>query len=755
MKSYYRGIKTNNLKNIDLVLPHNNIILIEGVSGSGKSSLAIDTIHNISLNELNQLMNIKDILFDYSIKQYANILPSVALEQENYNLNPRSSIATYFGLDIYFRNLFSISNNVSSSIFLLNRNDNVCKQCRGTGNELRLDPKKIIDYESTIEKVPFLNWRNSYSDFFKQLLILYCIDNNIDIRKKLSELNDYSLNLLLYSQGEKAYKIGFKAGGRKRVKTCVYTGPFNDKANYSLIGKARYFSEKACSACYGYRFSKKVLTYKLYKKNLGELYLSEIKELNDWILSTKHSWEIKKEEAPSFKSILSLLESFLELNLGYLSLNRSIPTLSGGELQRLRLAKATNSQFKGILYILDEPSAGLHPSETANISAHIAKLRQNNNTIILIENNNVFRSIVDRTITLGPDGGKNGGYLLNEYPKLSKNDRVPYQFFQASGSITITNESCNNIFNISLAIPMKTFVAICGASGSGKTSFLSGILPKYLKNYFYLTQKPLCGNSYSIIATYLGIFEEIKTAFASTSGVEPGYFSFHHSSEGRCKTCNGLGIIRDQSFYDISANIICPTCNGKRFCKKALTYLFQKNNIYQLLTLTVDELVELLKNKHGFSKTMKYLSIMSKVGLGYLSLFRNISSLSGGEAQRIKLCHALSVSSPDTIYLLDEPMRGVDENNSYKIIHLIYDIIRRGGSVFLSDHNLLPIKYSSYLLEFGPGGGKFGGKVLYNGQTNRIHLEKRSIIKNYMFKSKTGGMINGKRLGARGSMCAK
>ena len=734
MKSDYTGIETNNLKNIDISIPHNNIILIIGVSGSGKSSLAIDTIHNISMNELNQLMGLKDFVFNYSINQYDNILPSVSLEQENYNRNPRSTIATYFCLDVFIKNLFSIRNNVSSSIFKFNRYKYACKKCLGTGIELQLDPTKVIDYNSKLSDIPFLNWRGSYSDFYKQLLEIFCNDCKINTDKYILDLDSDTRNLLSYGQGATKYKINYKAGARKRVKTSVYIGPFNKDSIFPNTNKKQFYTEQTCPDCNGYRFSKEILQYKVYDKNIGELYNTEIDILADWILAKKNDWEKKKDEVTIFKSILSMVDKFIDLNLGYIYLNRSIPSLSGGELQRLRLAKSLNSQFNNFLYILDEPSSGLHPNEVSNIANNIVKLKKRNNTVIIIEHNEIFKNISDKTIILGPSGGKNGGKIIsNQFKKFIKNDLL-YTFFQTEKFFKIKAETCNNICNLSTQIPLETFVSICGMSGSGKTSFLSGILPKYFKNTIYLNQTPLKGNNYSIVASYIGIIDDVRKNYAIKSGQESSLFSFHHTGDGKCKNCNGAGIIKNEDTYNLSTNMICPSCNGMRFNFKVLSYRLKGINIYQFLNLTVDELIELLSNDSGFVKTIKTLSFLSKIGLGYLTLFRNISTLSGGEAQRIKICHSLSNNKKKSIYLLDEPLRGVDDFNAHKIITLLYDIVKKGNSVFVAEHNLIAINHSSYIIEFGPGGGKYGGRILYNGEKHKILSSKQSIIRDYIDK---------------------
>lgn len=723
-KSIYKGIKTNNLKNIDFELPHNNITLLMGKSGSGKSSLAINTIHKISYNELSQLMNLKEEPINYSIEEYKNILPSIALLQENYNKNPRSTIATYFKIDIFFKKIFAYKNNVPTKLFQFNKYETACKKCLGTGIELVPDPKKIIECNKTIEEIPFKNWQSTYKDLYKQLLILFCKDENIDINEKFCDLDKEIQNKLLYGESSKKYKIIYKIQGKKRVKTTKYIGPLKELEliEKPTLKEKKFFSEKVCSKCNGYRFSEKVLQYKIYGKNLGELYSFQINDLINWINKYQKEWTKSYIEKNAFSSILEFLEQIVEVKLEYLNLNRSIPSLSGGELQRLRFAKAINSQFNNFLYIFDEPSSGLHPSEIENILNIIHYIKNKKNTILIIEHNESFKKIADKITILG---GKNGGEIIS---KLEEDcEKVEYKFFKSSFYLDIKNESCHNINNLNIKIPGDSIVVICGKSGSGKTSFAKFILPNYYKDSTYLDQSPIKGNKYSIIATYLGVFDEIRQMFAKVHKLDPDYFSFFHSSKGKCNTCKGTGVLKDE-VEDI--NITCPDCEGKRFSKKTLSYKINDMNIYDYLTLSIEELISIIPD--NLKKTKKVLNFLIDINLGYISLFREISTLSGGESQRMKLCSIFFKYKKNRTYILDEPFKGLDTGNKYKLIKFLYSLKEKGNNIFYVEHDLLAINYSSYIIEFGPGSGIYGGKIIYAGEKSKIFNSTSSIIKNYL-----------------------
>jgi excinuclease ABC subunit A len=415
----------------------------------------------------------------------------------------------------------------------------------------------------------------------------------------------------------------------------------------------------------------------------------------------------------------------IELNLEYINLNRAIPTLSGGELQRLRFSKAINSQFSNFLYIFDEPSSGLHPNEWEDILNAIVKIKNKNNTIIIIEHNEVFKSIADKTFILG---GDNGGEIIKNSKNITNDINFKYSFFESNKQASIKNETYNNIKNLSTSIQIEnTLTVICGKSGSRKTSFLKWILPKYCNNPTYLDQSPLKGNNYSILSTYLGIFDEIKKMYADETKLDIDYFSFHHSSMGKCNSCNGTGLLKDE--ID-NTNTICPNCNGKRFSKLTLKYKVNDMNIYELLNLTINDLIQIIPKE--LKKTNKVLSFLQYINLGYLSLFREVSSLSGGEAQRIKICNIFFKYKRSRTFLLDEPFRGLDYNSKYKLVQFLYQIINEGNTIFIVEHDIIAIKNSSYIIEFGPKSGIHGGTILYNGKKDDIYNSEQSIIKQYL-----------------------
>ncbi|EIC23818.1 ATP-binding cassette domain-containing protein [Thiorhodovibrio frisius] len=739
MKILYKGITTNNVRNLDIVIRSGEITFIGGPSGSGKSSIAIDTIYKISEDELSQLFDTRDSVSRYEIKDYKNILPAVCLQQENYNRNPRSTIATYFGLDTYFKQLFSLKNNVSQSHFQFNTLRFACDVCKGLGVVLAPDVFAVVELSKKLRDMPFRSWRASRREYYQKSLEYFCAENSINLELQFKSLNKTDQDLLLYGKSATKYRIAFSSNGRKHTKTAKYSGPIQEiieeiEQKKLSTYKKKYLKEVTCPTCAGKRFSRYSLTFLLYGKNIGELYCLEIDQLLDWLKVRKPSWQNSSVEIRPFRHIERFLESLVRLNLGYLTLNRSIPSLSGGELQRLRLAKSLNSQFTNFIYILDEPTSGLHPSEWNIISDVLVELKKKNNTILLIEHNEFLRDRADNCIWLGPGGGRNGGQIVTEEKKCFTKKTLPYRFIQSTSEFEIGSASSNNINDLDCNIPLGTVVGVCGVSGSGKTSFMKNILPRYLDNTQYFSQTAIRGNAYSIVGTALGIFEEIISLFAAETGGSRENFFYSSQGKGQCEVCSGKGFLEEISSY-VPEPLLCPACGGRRFSEFALKKRWNGLDIYEFLSLHINDILLMVPKKNIL--ILKALNLASNVGLGYLTLFQSTSTLSGGEAQRVKFSAKLLEKKRKRIILMDEPFRGLDKQNIQGIIRVLYAAVEDGSSVFISEHNPFALSYCSYLIELGPGSGIYGGNVTYLGEKSNF-VSKGSSIMEKLIAQETG-----------------
>jgi len=708
----YDGIQTNNLKNIDVSISKNKITVLCGPNGSGKTSLAYHTIEKISNYEYSKIVGDNLSNGDFEIKNYSNIIPTISLKQLNHNNNPKSTIATYTGIDKYFKELFSLYFNLDFSIFSFNKASSSCQKCHGLGYELQPDINLIVDMNKSIEEHPFKNWNAYASNHYYPLLELFCHDNNIKTDIPIDKLSKKEQTLIFYSVSDKSYSVKFKQKRSYKIKKFSYIGVIKEIENFVIstassnnIKAKSYVKQTVCSLCQGNRFSKKINRYKINNLSIGEMYNLDLVDLYDFFKKIKLDNKFKK----IINNILSGIKVFNDSQLEYLNLNRSIPTLSGGELQRLRLSTILQSKISNILYILDEPSSSIYYKEIDALWNQIESLKDKNNTILLIEHNKNFIDKSNIKICLGPKAGKYGGEIVS-CDSLNFNEKFNRVKIKSKNIVKFDNLFFNNIKNLTVKYPINTLIGISGPSGSGKSSFAKA-LHQNISNSLYISQKPLSSNINSIVATYIDILNQIKNEYAKNNNISKEYISFTNT-EGACTICEGKGHIYTSIPFGDKIKNICPQCNGNRYNQKALEYLLNNLNILEVLKLSVSELIE--KDIFTSRKIKEKLKFMEQLGLGYLNLFQETFSLSGGEAQRLKLVKNLSFSKNDKTYLIDEPFCGVDTSNIIKTFELFDEIIKKGSTIFIIEHNLFALSNCDYNIHIGPGKGKKGGKIFYD-----------------------------------------
>lgn len=721
----YQGIKTNNLKDINLEIPKGSFWSIAGPSGSGKSSLAYGTIYAISQFEWDKVSNYSSInLSNFIVDDYKNVVPAIALRQENFNINPRSTIATFLKVDKDFRLLFASFNGVSPSLFSFNNPSNACPFCEGLGVESSLSSEQMIDWDKTILESPFLPWKKSYKE---KVLEKYAEANNISLTTKLINLNKEDVNTLLYGKSVGKFKVNYTISGKKRTREFVYIGLLSemqslkeDKKHISNYKKVLDYSTlSTCSNCRGSRFSEKVLKFEYNGKSIGDLYLLEFSELLQFINNSSVAEE-NNDRKKLLINIKRVISGLIESKLDYLQLNRGIPTLSGGELQRIRLVNILTSQISGMLYIVDEPSSRLHVSEYNSILESLKKLRDNQNTILMIEHNPYFLNSTEKTIFLGPGAGDKGGNIIIRDKEIL---HYEYNIRKCAKFLTFDNVNRNNIKNLSIKIPLNCITGIYGPSGSGKSTLAGYISENYKKSEF-VNQKPIRGSIVSTIASYSGIFEDLRNHFSEISGMQNNFFSFL-TEEGQCPHCNGRGSIKyGLDFGKTEIEIVCEECKGKRFNDSVLEYKYESLSIYDVLTLTIDKIIEL--NLFSLDNILhEKLILLQKLGLGYLNLFRTTDTLSGGEAQRLKLTKFIGKKLKDKLFIFDEPLSGLSQTDAYNILQVFNELIKGGSTVIFIDHNILGLESSDYIIEMGPGKGKYGGKIIFDGKIEDFKCSER------------------------------
>ncbi len=718
------SITTNNLKSINVTFPYNKITAIVGGSGAGKSSLAFHTLYNLCKNELDILSG-NPSLNNPMLEGYSNLLPAIALKQKNHHTNPRSSVFTFLNLDKMLLPLFLHQYpELKTNILSHNNPSNCCQRCEGLGGVFLPDENLIVDYTKPLTQKPFHTWNNFISSHYYPLLESFCIDSGIDMNKSLEDLTANEKKLILYSKSEKSYTIKFKQKSRYKQKNISYIGVLEEIEqacrDISVPGNRQkiqsYIKNELCPECMGARFSSNLLRYKLEGKNIHDIMLSSFETLVSY-------FESFMKNNILVKSLFNLCKIVCNNNLGYLTPARGIPTLSGGEFQRLLLSSVVRSEFSNLLYIIDEPSSSLHASEYQAIMTQILALKQKSSTIVIVDHQLDFIKKADKVIAL--EDGKiihsSNWISEQESVNLVRNRKKAIDF----RNVTIANY--NNIKKIDVNIPLHCMIGCCGASGSGKSSFAEAFSKQ--KNVHYINQDSIKGSSSSIVATYLGLMQSIDKTISTKLNLPVKTFLFNNSAS-QCPFCEGKGHTKYEPAFASTIKIRCEVCEGKRYNNTVLGYKYSDLNIYEILSTPISKLVS--DKIFGDNKVLhSKLNNLLKLGLGHLSLFMPTHELSGGEAQRIKLLANLKVHLKEVFLIVDEPTRGLDQENIKKLLNYFDELLPKTQGIMIIEHNTFLLSAMDYYIEFGPKGGDNGGQILYAGRPEDI-TDSNSIIKNYL-----------------------
>ncbi|MBA4729131.1 MAG: excinuclease ABC subunit UvrA [Candidatus Dadabacteria bacterium] len=652
---------------------------------------------------------------------------------------------------------------LSSNKFSFNSPDGACKDCKGFGNNLLPDFNLIVDDESkSINEgcISFLE-RPSLS-FAKRKFIEFCVNSKIDLNKKFSDFSKSELDKMM--TGNEKYKgiIGIF----KRLESKSY------KMHIRVL-LSRYRSAKECLKCNGSKIGTLASNVKIHGMTIKQLCDLNIKDLNIFFKKLKINSSSDAIIKEPLKQVKSRLKYLLEVGLDYLTLSRLSKTLSGGEAQRVNLAQQLGSELTDTLYVLDEPSIGLHQKDIEKLFNTIQGLKNLDNTIILIEHDLDMISKADWVIELGPGSGYQGGDIIHcgSLEKLKRNSqsltssylngkqsiKIPSKRRTSSKKISILGAKKNNIDNIDFNIPLNSITCITGVSGSGKSTLIydcfygnairkmgssfenPGFVKKIeglenIKEIIMMTQEPIGKTARSNPATYLKIYDEIRTLMSSTPeaksfSLKPGDFSFN-TPGGRCEECKGEGRIVVEMQFLSDVEVLCDFCNGLKFKEEILKIRYNNKNISEILNMTISEALLFFEGKN---KIKRLLEILQSVGLGYLKLGQSSNTLSGGESQRIKIAKFLSSSnSSDVLFILDEPSVGLHVDDLKSLINTFNNVIERGNTILLIEHNTDLIKISDFIIDLGPEGGINGGKILAQGTPEQIIKDKNSIIGPYL-----------------------
>lgn len=683
------GIETNNLKGLDITLAKRALNLIIGPSGSGKSSLAYDTVAQIGQHEYMAMFADDVAEPSYKVKGYHNMVVAVPIKQSNGNNNLHSTIGTYFGLNRSIAFIFSALSGVSEDHFTLNRVSNLCDNCHGLGYVSVIDENRIIDYSIPISQNPFRCW-NKFKDFYKQILVAYCNEVGIDSSKTFRQLSDKEKRTILYGEGKTKYKFFYKRTNGTSQRTTYYYGIMTGKAMMPDYNTAsRFFSERTCPCCHGQKYSPDQQQYIIDGLSIGDFMTMPFSQLISH-LDKKSSLAMDTRVSFAFNAIYSFLKKAIDLNLGHLFFHRAIPTLSGGELQRLRMVQVFNAQLTDMLIVLDEPLAGLSGQEKKAIYENTISL-SNRHTVLIVDHSDVYVSKAKMIYALGPGGGSKGGQFINVTEYLQQEAKPHYLTVQKTNTMLhiSLSSSVYHYRGVQIAIMRDTMNMITGPSGVGKSTLLREYFPQQFDNYMYINQKPIMGNKTSSVITALEQFGKIQDLYAKKTGKDRRWFSNQSGCDGACPICNGAGFIEYGYDSRTRSTLICEECEGTGFNKVLKKYTIDGKSMFDIWNMTIDEGIQFFKKLDP--KISVIFEEASMILLGHLILGQATSTLSGGENIRIKIMKV--AKSTAKVIGIDEPFRGLSPSEIYLVALFLERIRAKGKTIVVVDHSEDAEKY--------------------------------------------------------------
>jgi len=743
-KIIIKNVRTHNLKSVSLEIPKNKIVAFTGVSGSGKSSLVFDTIYTESQRQLIETFSSfararMPKLSKPPVDEIKNISTAIVINQNRMGTTLRSTVGTATELYTYLRLLFSRCGDKfigPSFVFGFNHPSGMCPECKGLGKRIIVDVNLILDRDKTIRegainhpdhKTGGWNWREMVAV------------NLFDVDKKLKDYSEKELNDFLYAKAipiEKRHGAGVYSknyeGIIRRLERIYVNKAKDELSKDRKDAYQKYFIYSNCDSCNGSRVNEKARSVKLNGKTIPYLIDMEFNDLYVFLGTVKG--DIAKPMVQKMQQILSHL---IEIGVGYLSLNRSVATLSGGESQRVKMARQLDCDLVDMMYILDEPSIGLHPRDINQLIKMLIELKEKGNSVFIVEHDPALIKCADHIIDIGPKAGNLGGKIIfsGDYnglikskgltaEHLNKKEKVNNNRKKWNEFIEIKNATLHNLKNVSTKIPKGIFTCITGVAGSGKSSLINDIFLRENRKAIIIDQSPVGKSSRSNPATYIGVFDLIRKVFAKENNTMPSLFSFN--SKGACPKCKGLGTLSfEMSFMD-EIKMTCDECNGKRYTDKILKLKYKEKSIFDVLNMTIRE----VKDFFNHSEIKRKLQVLCDVGLEYLELGQPLSTLSGGECQRVKL--ASELHKKGNIYVMDEPTTGLHMADVEKLLKIIKNLVENANTVIVIEHNLDIVKHADWVIDLGPEGGVKGGEILFEGIPEKLILCENSYTGKYL-----------------------
>ncbi len=736
------GAREHNLKNIDVKIPKKKLVCFTGVSGSGKSSLVFDTVYSEAQRQLIETFSsfARRRLPKISrpdVDEIRNITTTITIDQKRMGGNPRSTVGTATEIYTYLRLLFSrIGTPIiayDSRYFGFNNPYGMCNICKGLGNELVINMKNLIDMEKSLNEGAL-----KHRDFRQEGWFFRWIKASkaFDMDKPLKDFTGAELNELLYREKhlirEQSEEIPFNINIEGVITSLKRRYINNEYAESRIERFPEFFQYRPCPSCGGSRINEKARNVKINGKTIPELVEMELTEFYEYI---------KTVEGPLADPIVNrmkpILKNLIDIGVGYLNLNRSVGTLSGGESQRVKMARQLGCDLTDITYIFDEPTVGLHQRDIGKLVDMLHKIKTKGNNIFVVEHDPAVIKNAEYIIDLGPEAGLNGGLVVfaGTYDQLLQSDSITGRMLsqksstkktrrKPQGVFTVKNATTHNLKDLNIDIPKGVFVCVTGVAGSGKSSLIMDEFVPVNSEAIVIDQTSIGRSSRSNPATYTQIFGPIRDLFEKATGQPAKLFSFN--SEGACPKCKGSGKLSVEMGFLESVDITCDECEGKRYRVEVLKYRYKGKNISEVLQMTASEAMSFFDDP----RITKRLKVLSEVGLGYLTLGQTSSSLSGGEAQRIKLARELHKKG--NIYVLDEPTTGLHMADIEKLLDVINRLVERGNSVIIIEHNMDVIKNCDWVIDLGPEGGSKGGELIAEGTPEAIASSQHSHTGQYL-----------------------
>jgi len=756
-----RGARENNLRNISVDIPKRRLTVFTGVSGSGKSSLVFETIAAESQRLINEtytafLQSFMPSIGRPDVDALRNLSAAIIVDQERLGANVRSTVGTatdtYTMLRIIFSRLgqpyigppdafsFNVPSVRASGAITIERGEGktktekatfnrlggMCPRCEGIGSVNDFDLSALYDDSKSLREgaltIPGYSMDGWYGRIFMG-------SGFLDPDKPIRAYSKRELQDLLYKEPTKIKVEGVNVTYEGLIPKIQKS--FLSKDVDAMQPHIRAFVERAitfttCPECDGTRLSKEARSSKIEGKNIAECAAMQVNDLAEFIRGLN---------APSVQPLLDglgeTLDSMVEIGLGYLSLDRPAGTLSGGEAQRVKMVRHLGSSLTDITYIFDEPTIGLHPHDIQRMNNLLRQLRDKGNTVLVIEHKPEVIAIADHVVDLGPGAGTNGGEVcyegdveglrasgtltgryLDHLVELANRNRSP------KGHISIENATLHNLQDVSVDIPLRMLTVVTGVAGSGKSSLIHGHLSGR-DGVVVADQSAIRGSRRSSPATYTGLLDPIRTAFAKANGVKASLFS--PNSEGACPNCNGIGLVYTDLAMMAGVASVCDVCEGKRFTPEVLSYTLDGKSISDVLDMSVTEAREFFTT----GKTRTILQRLDDVGLGYISLGQPLSTLSGGERQRLKL--AINMAQKGAIYVLDEPTTGLHLADVDRLLSLLDRLVDDGHTVIVIEHHQAVMAHADWIIDMGPGAGHDGGQIVFEGPPAQLVAEGETL----------------------------